>query len=120
MTFKSIHGLPRRRDAHADPTSTPSPEPALDVPRHYKDDQFTQEFQLLYEGERIQGVAGLYYLDATASGEFDTIVGGYALFFGFPLTIGSSSGQAVRRASPRFADVSFDLTDAWSASVGGR
>ena len=118
MTFKSITAY-RDGETRTLIDFDTSPEPALDVPGHYKDDQFTQEFQLLYEGERIQGVAGLYYLDATASGEFDTIVGGYALFFGFPLTIGSS-GQADTKSVAAFADVSFDLTDAWSASVGGR
>ncbi|MEY2920223.1 MAG: hypothetical protein RL261_1528, partial [Pseudomonadota bacterium] len=52
-----------------------SPKPALDVPGQYEDDQTTQELQFLYEGERLHGVAGLYYLDAHAAGKFDTIVG---------------------------------------------
>jgi iron complex outermembrane receptor protein len=38
----------------------------LDIPAFYDDRQFTQELQLLFDGDRIQGVAGLYYLDAHA------------------------------------------------------
>lgn len=29
----------------------------------------------LYEGEKLQGVFGLFYLDARATGAFDTVVG---------------------------------------------
>jgi iron complex outermembrane receptor protein len=89
------------------------PQPSLDVPALYEDDQFTQELQLLYEGERFQGVAGLYYLDGTASGAFDTIVGL------LNLTI-ATAGEVKTKSYAAFADVSFDITEALSASVGAR
>ena len=90
-----------------------SPAPALDVPGLYADRQFTQELQLLFEGQRWQGVAGLFYLDAMARGKFDTIVG-------LINTTIATSGQVDTESVAAFADVSFDITDALSASVGGR
>jgi iron complex outermembrane receptor protein len=89
------------------------PTPALDVPAYYYDDQFTQELQLLFQGERFQGVAGLYYMDAAAAGAFDTIVGIANL------TI-ATSGQVTTESIAAFADVSFDITDRLSASAGLR
>jgi iron complex outermembrane recepter protein len=90
-----------------------SPKPALDVPGHYEDDQLTQELQFLYEGERLHGVAGLYYLDAHAAGKFDTIVGL------LNLTI-ATSGSVDTTSYAAYADFSWDFTDKLSASLGGR
>ena len=90
-----------------------SPAPALDVPGFYEDDQLTQELQFLYEGERLRGVAGLYYLDAHAAGKFDTIVGL------LNLTI-ATSGFVDTTSYAAYADFSYDFTDKLSASLGGR
>jgi len=90
-----------------------SPKPALDVPGYYEDDQTTQELQFLYEGERLRGVAGLYYLDAHAAGKFDTIVGL------LNLTI-ATSGFVDTKSYAAYADFSWDFTDKLSASLGGR
>ena len=90
-----------------------SPAPAPDVPGYYEDDQLTQELQFLYEGERLRGVAGLYYLDAHAAGKFDTIVGL------LNLTI-ATSGFVDTTSYAAYADFSYDFTDKLSASLGGR
>jgi iron complex outermembrane receptor protein len=90
-----------------------SPAPALDVPANYEDDQTTQELQFLYEGERLHGVAGLYYLDAHAAGKFDTIVGL------LNLTI-ATSGFVDTTSYAAYADFSWDFTDKLAASLGGR
>lgn len=90
-----------------------TPSPLLDVPATYDDDQFTQEFQLLYEGERLQGVFGVYYLDGEANNSFDTIVGLANL------TIGSINNLTTKSLAA-FADLSFDVTDRLAVSVGGR
>jgi iron complex outermembrane receptor protein len=79
----------------------------------YRDDQFSQELQLLYEGKRVQGVAGVYYLDGMASGQFDTILQAANLTQG-------TSGRVDTKSFAVFADVSYDITDRLSASVGGR
>jgi iron complex outermembrane receptor protein len=112
LTFKSITAY-REGETQTLIDFDSGPTPALDIPGRYEDDQTTQEFQLLFEGERVQGVAGLYYLDATAAGAFDTPVG--ALVF----TI-ATSGEVKTESYAAFADVSFDLTDALSASLGVR
>lgn len=87
--------------------------PTLDIPAFYADEQFTQEVQLLFEYDRVQGVAGLYYLDATAEGAFDTVLGnlGVSIF---------TAGQVDTESFAAFADVSVDLTDRWAFSLGGR
>ncbi|HZV84523.1 MAG TPA: TonB-dependent receptor, partial [Brevundimonas sp.] len=89
------------------------PGPILDIPAQYDDDQFSQEFQALVEGDRWSGVAGVYYLDATASGAFDTVVGAFNL-----TTL--TSGSVDTKSWSVFGDFSYDLTDQLAVSVGGR
>ena len=89
------------------------PKPALDVPGQYEDDQLSQELQFVYEGDRLRGVAGLYYLDAHAAGKFDTVVGL------LNLTI-ATSGFVDTTSYAAYADFSYDFTDKLSASLGGR
>jgi iron complex outermembrane recepter protein len=88
-----------------------TPNPTLDIPAYYADEQFSQEFQVLFDYDRVQGVAGVYYLDATAEGAFDTVITG--------LTI-ATQGQVDTESLAAFADVSFDITDALALSVGAR
>lgn len=112
LTFKSITAYRRgETDTIIDFDGTANP--TLDVPAYYADDQFTQELQLLWETDRIQAVAGLFYLDASAEGAFDTVVG-------LLNTTVFTRGQVDTESLAAFADVSFDLTDTLSASVGAR
>lgn len=112
LTFKTISAY---RDGHTntlidfDNTS----QPVLDIPAFYDDRQYTQEFQFLYEGERLQGVFGVYYLDGRASGAFDTVLGLANL------TI-LTSGTVKTKSYAAFGDLVYDLTDQFSISVGGR
>ncbi|MFX5839804.1 hypothetical protein ABTE60_21060, partial [Acinetobacter baumannii] len=76
-------------------------------------DQFSQEFQVLVSAGRLNGVAGVYYMDANASGAFDTVVGLANL-----TTL--TSGSVATKSYAVFADFSYDVTDALSVSVGGR
>lgn len=87
--------------------------PTLDIPAYYADRQFTQELQLLYEGDRLQGVAGLYYLNGKAEGAFDTVVGLANL-----TTL--TSGQVLTKSYAAFGDLSFDVTDQFKVSAGLR
>lgn len=89
------------------------PQPILDIPARYDDEQFSQEFQVLIDAGRLTGVAGVYYLDASASGAFDTVVGLANL-----TTLTSGSVDTTSYAV--FGDFSYDVTDALSISVGGR
>lgn len=89
------------------------PQPILDIPAAYDDDQLSQEFQAVFGGDRWSGVAGVYYLDATASGAFDTVIGLANL-----TTL--TSGSVDTKSYAVFGDFSYDVTDALSVSVGGR
>jgi iron complex outermembrane recepter protein len=87
--------------------------PTLDIPAFYSDEQFTQELQLLFNYDRIQGVAGLYYLDGMAEGAFDTVLG-------FLNTTIFTQGQVDTESLAAFADVSIDITESLALSVGAR
>lgn len=112
FTFKSITAW-REGDTVTVIDFDGTPDPTLDIPAFYADEQFTQEFQLLFDAGRFQGVAGVYYLDSRAEGAFDTIVGN--------LGVNIANGGSVETTSwAAFADVSFDITDRLSGSVGAR
>ncbi len=89
----------------------------FDVPAFYDDDQFTQEFQLLFDTGRASGVFGLYYLDANANGAFDVILTNLVPGLGFTLF---NSGNVDSKSYSAYGDVTIDLDDQWSVSVGGR
>lgn len=90
-----------------------TPAATLDIPGFYADDQFTQEFQFLFDYDRIQGVAGFFYLDGHAEGAFDTILGNAGIVIG-------TNGQVETESWAGFADVNFDLTDRLHLGLGVR
>jgi iron complex outermembrane receptor protein len=112
LTFKTITAW---REGHTDTLIDfdNTELPTLDVPAQYDDRQFTQELQLLYQGDRVQGVAGLYYLNGRASGAFDTVVG-------LLNTTTLTSGTVLTKSYAAFGDLSFDLTEQFKISVGAR
>ena len=112
LTFKSISAY-RSGDTSTVIDFDQTPLPTLDVPAIYSDDQFTQELQLLFTGERWSGVAGLFYLDGTSSGVFDTIAGNLGVVI-------AAAGSVETESFSAFADFSFDLSDRLHASIGGR
>ncbi|WP_440959910.1 TonB-dependent receptor [Oceanicaulis sp. LC35] len=112
LTFKSITAY-REGDTDTIIDFDNTPSPVLDIPAYYADDQFTQEFQLAYEGERLQGVVGVYYLDASAEGAFDTVAGLLGI------TIGTG-GVVDTESYALFGDFSYDVTDRLRVSVGAR
>ncbi|MDP2214120.1 TonB-dependent receptor [Phenylobacterium sp.] len=112
LTFKSISAY-RTGETAGEIDFDTLPAPYLDIPARYNDHQFTQELQLLYSGDRVQAVGGLFYLNATAAGAFDTVLSQAAL------TI-ATAGHVDTESWSAFADVSFDLTEALTLSVGGR
>jgi len=70
ITLKSITGY--REDKSTTPIDFDSlPAVDVDVPARYENEQFSQEFQLLYESDKLSGVLGVYYLDANAFTAFD-------------------------------------------------
>lgn len=112
LTFKSISAY---RDGHTDTVIDfdGTSGPVLDVPAFYDDRQFTQELQLLFESDSVQGVAGLFYLNGRASGAFDTVVGALN-------TTTLTSGTVKTKSYAAFADFSIDVTEQLKLSAGLR
>ena len=50
------------------------PAQDLDVPVIYENEQFTEEFQILYNSDAVAGVLGFYYINADAFNTFDVIL----------------------------------------------
>jgi iron complex outermembrane receptor protein len=94
-----------------------TPEVDLDVPAIYKNHQFSQDFQLVADAERVHGVAGVYYLDANAFDIFDVRL--YTLIPGAGFTA-ATSGNVDTKTWAVFGDFTYDLSPQWSASAGGR
>lgn len=112
VTFKSITAY--REGETVTPIDFDAlPQADLDVPAWYNDDQFSQEFQALFDYGAWSGVAGLYYLDGSASGAFDLILSslGLTIFQG---------GLQEKQNFSAFADVTYEFNDQWSVSLGGR
>jgi iron complex outermembrane receptor protein len=86
----------------------------MEVPALYTNRQFSQELQLTYTGARLQGVAGLYYMDANAFNKFDTILAGAVP------TSTYTMGDIDTKAWAAYFDGSYALTDTLNLSLGGR
>ena len=113
LTFKSVTAS--RRDKSYAPIDFDSLAATdFHVPALYKNKQFSQEFQLTYTGDKLQGVAGVYYIDANAFNIFDTILA--APFASSTFT----KGDIDTKAWAVFADANYKINDAWSVSAGGR
>lgn len=114
VTIKSITGY--REDSSTTPIDFDSLAAVdLDVPAIYENDQFSQELQLLYEGDRLSGVLGFYYLDANAFTAFDV-----ALFTTLNGLTAQTLGDVKTKTWSVFGDFTYDLSDTISVSVGGR
>jgi len=126
LTFKSItayrEGETNSRGIDFDGT----PAPILDVGgigSLYTDHQLSQEFQLALDFDRWRGVVGIYYMDASAAGKFDTTLGvGASAIPGAPspaLTQGTS-GSVDTESFAIFGDFEIDLTERFALSLGAR
>ena len=113
LTFKSITA--QRQDKSWAPIDFDAlPVVDMEVPALYTNRQFSQEFNLTYTGPKIQGVAGIYYIDANAYNKFDTILAGAVPTSTF------TSGNIDTKAWALYADGSYSLTDVLQLSLGGR
>ncbi|RJG08298.1 TonB-dependent receptor [Massilia cavernae] len=113
MTFKSVTAA--RKDKSYAPIDFDSLAVTdFHVPALYKNKQFSQEFQVTYTGDRLQGVAGVYYIDANAFNIFDTILAGAVPTSTF------TKGDIDTKAWAVFADANYKVSDAFSVSLGGR
>jgi iron complex outermembrane receptor protein len=115
ITFRSISAW--RKDDSASPIDFDAlPAVDLDVPAYYRNEQVSQEFQLLYDdGGMVQGMIGGYYLGAKADTQFDT-----RLFTALNGLTAFTQANVDTETFAVFGDFTFDFTEQFSLSLGGR
>lgn len=119
ITVKNI--LAYREDDSASPIDFDSlPAADVDVPVIYENEQFSEELQLHYNSERLNGLIGFYYLDASAFSAFDVILGLTGDAIGLPGLNAFTLGDVDTTTWSIFGDFTFDITDQLSLSAGGR
>src|SRR3546814_2841339 len=64
----------------------------------------SQEFQLLYDSDRLHGIFGYYYLGATAQTSFDVLLGLTGDLIGLPGLNGYTSGDVRTETSSFYGD----------------
>ncbi len=119
FTLKNI--LAYREDRSDGPIDFDSlPEVDLDVPGLYDNSQFSEEFQIIYESDRLNGLVGFYYLDADALTQFDVVLDLTADLLMLDGVNAYTSTDVGTKTWSIFGDFTFDLTDTLAISVGGR
>ena len=114
ITLRSISAW--RKDVSRTPIDFDAlPASDVDVPGIYRNEQVSQEFQLLYDEGPLKGLVGAYYLGAKADTAFDvrlfTTVAGLAAF---------TQANVDTETWAVFANFSYDLTEQLSLELGGR
>ena len=119
ITLKNI--LAYREDESTSPIDFDSLQAAdLDVPAIYENDQFSEEFQVLYSSDRLNGVLGAYYLDANASTVFDVLLATTGDIIGLPGLNAQTFGDVGTETWSVFGDFTYDVNDKLSLTLGGR
>ena len=109
-TFKSITAY--RDDDSKSPIDFDSTKArSFDAPVVYRNRQFSQEVQALYEGDKLHFVGGAYYLNANAFDGFDVL---------FTTVTSFTLGDVDTETWAAFGELTWDFTDALSLTVGGR
>ncbi|HEY6869036.1 MAG TPA: TonB-dependent receptor, partial [Novosphingobium sp.] len=114
LTLRSVSAW--RKDASYTPIDFDAlPTVDVDVPGIYKNEQVSQELQLLYDHGPVKGLVGLYYLSAKADTSFDV-----RLFSTLPGFTAFTKANVDTDTWAVFGDFTFDLTSQFSLSLGGR
>ena len=133
LTLKSITAYRKLRTTDyvdIDATAAEVGDVLVDVHQ----DQFSQEFQLLYTSDRLSGVAGLYYLDEDITSHQEAFADdlvNLAAFRGilpdfllgpsnFPTFLRTIDDDLKTNSYAAYANVSYSVTDALRLSVGLR
>ena len=117
-TFKSISAW-RHSKSHTPIDFEALPAIDVDVPAIYEDSQFSQEVQLEIDRGPFAGIVGAYYLDANANNIFDVRLYTSNPVF-LPGLTGITQGDVDTKTWAIFGDFSYDISDQWSVSLGGR
>ncbi|WP_374408955.1 TonB-dependent receptor [Pelagerythrobacter sp.] len=119
FTFRSISAW--REDTSFTPIDFDAlPAVDVDVPAVYRNEQISQELQLLYESDRLSGLVGFYYLDARAYTKFDVLLFPTGETLGLTGFGQQTIGDVRTDTWSVFGDFTFDVTDRLHLSAGGR
>ena len=117
LTFRSISAY--RHDKSSTPIDFDAlPSVDVDVPGRYINSQFSQELQVLIDAGPLQGLIGGYYLDAKAATPFEVRL--FTTAATLPGLTALTNAIAKTNTLAGFADFTYDLTDPFAVSVGGR
>ena len=119
FTLKNI--LAYREDETTSPIDFDGAElEDVDAPVIYNNDQLSEEFQVAYSGEKLNGIVGLYYLDANASNTFDVLLAETGALISAPGLNAQTYGDVNTETWSIYADFTYDINDKWALSLGGR
>nr|WP_295672494.1 TonB-dependent receptor [Sphingomonas sp.] len=114
VTIKSISAF--RKDRSFTPIDFDAlPAVDVDVPAVYRNEQVSQEFQLAYKSEKLNGILGYYYLGAKASTGFDVLLSTTSAGFN-----AYTKGDVRTETHSVYGDFTYDFTPQLSLSLGGR
>jgi iron complex outermembrane recepter protein len=114
LTLKSVSAF--RKDRSFTPIDFDAlPAVDVDVPAVYRNEQTSQEFQLGYKSDKLNGILGYYYLGAKASTGFDVL-----LSTTLPGFDAYTAGDVRTETSSIYGDFTYDFTSKLSLSLGGR
>jgi iron complex outermembrane recepter protein len=114
ITLRSISAW--RKDVSETPIDFDAlPAVDVDVPGIYRNQQTSQEFQILYESDNLNGMIGAYYLDAKGDTLFDV-----RLFTTFAGLAAFTEADVDTETFAVFGDFTFDFSEQLSLSLGGR
>ncbi len=119
ITLKNI--LAYREDEGTTPIDFDAlPAADVDVPAIYTNDQLSNELQLLYSSDRLNGIIGAYYLEANSGTVFDVLLGTTGALISLPGLNAQTFGDVQTDTWSVFADFTYDLTDQFAISLGAR
>jgi len=119
LSFKSVTAS-REGDTYTNIDFDNTILKSADVPAAYDDEQFTQEFQLSYITEGLNVVGGLYYYSGDACGVFDVQLEELGKVLALPSFTLENGGCTNTESYSAYGQASFDLSDQWSMTLGGR
>ncbi len=111
LTLRSITAV--RMDESGTPIDFDAlPAVDVDVPAVYENEQLSQEVQALVDIGNVNALLGFYYLDANSRTIFDVRLPGTVTALTF--------GDVDTETYALFTDITWDISDQFSVSVGGR
>jgi iron complex outermembrane receptor protein len=118
VTLRNIMAY-RQDISHAPIDFDSLPAADVDVPAIYRNKQFSNEFQMIFQAGPIGGVMGAYYLDANANNVFDVVLA-TTNPVGLPGLTASTFGDVDTETWALFGDFTYDIAPRVQLSLGGR